>query len=65
MICPICKNEITKEDLKYILANDYPYLTLYCHRECYKSIDNIHDFIRANIDELIIYNRDKKPRKIV
>jgi len=51
--CFHCDKEIFPDEMKFMLGIDIPYINLFFHRSCYKSIDNIQDYILERVDKLI------------
>lgn len=76
MICLVCKKEVLKDQDKFMVGLDIPYVNLWFHRECYRQIENdINNFVLQNIEMVYNYNRggnnversnknERKPRKI-
>jgi hypothetical protein len=60
MICPYCDQEIKYDDLKFLCGIDKPYLNVWFHRSCYKSIDNLFEYVSNNIIKLIKTSNAKK-----
>jgi hypothetical protein len=62
MKCPICGEEIGKEDRKFLFGNDKPYLNVYLHRNCYfENKSNIADYIPKMLE---IYRSPAKSKRI-
>ena len=61
MKCFKCEKEI--DGLKSILPLDRPYVNLFMHRDCYKSIDDELLYVIENEERIVeyIYALDLKP----
>jgi len=51
MICIICKEKVEKDQKKFMLALDIPYINLWLHRDCFW-------FNKENINQILIDNID-------
>lgn len=62
--CPVCKKEIQPEEIRYMLGLEKPYMNIFFHMECYKSISDMTEFLKQNIDSIIqnLYENKKKNR---
>lgn len=60
--CPVCKKEIQLEEIRYMLGLEKPYMNIFFHMECYKSISDMTEFLKQNIDSIIqnLYENKKK-----
>ena len=60
-ICPVCDEEIKEDDKKFMLGIDKPYINVWFHRACYKSVEsdlllflqkNIKKWYNSNVEEV-------------
>jgi hypothetical protein len=64
MICIVCKEEVLGTDDKTMLGIDKPYINLWLHKACYRSIiDDLDSFFTQQTIEFMyntyILNKDK------
>ena len=53
-ICIYCKKKVYKEDKKYMVGLEKPYINLFLHMDCYKKIkDNLLEFLENNLEDYI------------
>lgn len=53
MLCPVCLKIMNNPELEFMLGIERPYMNIYLHLECKKTI-NLHDFISQNAE--LLYN---------
>lgn len=52
MLCPICSKEMNNYLLEYLMGFDKPYMNIYMHKECAKTINK--EYIVQNAE--LLYN---------
>jgi hypothetical protein len=51
--CPVCNKKILEEEAKYMVGLEVPYINIFFHLDCYKSISNMTEFLNKNISSIL------------
>ncbi len=57
--CPVCQ-EVIDNHSYYMIALERPYINIYFHIDCYKTITDITEFLKENIEQILLNARNKK-----
>ena len=60
ILCPVCDKPLEQPDV-YMVPIERPYMNIYFHRSCYKTLgdeEGVHNFVKDNLQKLIkIYHQ--------
>lgn len=56
--CPVCNKEILPEETKYMVGLEVPYINIFFHLDCYKTITDMTEFLNKNIISILESKRE-------
>jgi len=59
-MCLLCESNILKDQDKFMIALDIPYINLYMHMGCYRQIqEDLNNFLLQHIEMVYNYNGEE------